>query len=130
MIVTLSESVNSSVVLCDFIRGSNASGCVVTLKSVYGNESHALTRNSALNSATLAVTLEHPPTCYQQVEALDVEWNGVVGSLALPGELIRNFSDELPCPSKNLPGWGCTQILTVVPLVGLLMFYHIAFNTP
>ena len=98
------EGRNTSIVHCEFIIGSNASGCMVILTSIYGKESHTLTRNTTENSATLPVILNYAPSCYEDVEALDVEWNSVIGPLAVPGRLIRNFSEETPCYSQHLPG--------------------------
>jgi hypothetical protein len=87
---------NASSVQCDFISGSDAIGCMVVLTS--GNRQKAqynLTRNQSTNSATTTVTLEHPPSCYTGVEAFDIESDGSVGSLAVPGQLLNNSST--PC---------------------------------
>ena len=62
-----------------------------------------LTRNINTNSATTIVTLEHPPSCYTGVEAFDIESDGSVGSLAVPGQL--GGRSETPCvPVEAIPG--------------------------
>ena len=108
--VTLSgqENVYSVTVQCEFIIGSNATGCRVVLKSIYGNETHALMRNNLTYLATLnGVVLEHPLSCYKEVEAFDIEYDDTIGSIAVPGQLllINNFSNmETLCPTEPLPG--------------------------
>ena len=63
-----------------------------------------LTRNSTI-SEVLSVTLEHPPSCYTGVEAFDIESDGSVGSVAVPGQLRGRL--ESPCtPTGVLPGIG------------------------
>ena len=89
---------NTSEVQCDFITGSEAIGCKVVIKSAYGSESHLLIRNTSTNLATLTVTLKHPLRCYVEVEAFDVESDDSIGSVAVPGLLVANFSTETPCP--------------------------------
>jgi hypothetical protein len=54
-----------------------------------------LTRNQSSVSGILIITLEHTPSCYTGVEAFDIESDGSVGSLAVPGQLMNNSS--APC---------------------------------
>ena len=54
-----------------------------------------LTNNVSTNVATTSVTLERPPSCYTGVEAFDIESDGSVGSLAVPGQLGGRL--ETPC---------------------------------
>ena len=99
------EGVNASIIQCEFIAGSTASGCMVVLT---GYETYIvniiLNRNVSTNSATTTVTLEHPPSCYTRVEAFDIESDRSIGSLAVPGQLGGRL--ETPCiiAVETLPG--------------------------
>ena len=90
------EGVNALTIKCEFITGSNATGCMVVLT---GFEAYRvnLTKNQNSNSTTLTVTLEHPQSCYTGVEAFDIEADGSVGSLAVPGQLKLGTESETPC---------------------------------
>ena len=102
---TLMEGVNASIIQCEFVAGSTASGCMVVLT---GFEAYIvnlnLTRNISTNAATTTVTLEHPSSCYTGVEAFDIESDGSVGSLAVPGQLGGRL--ETPCTTavETIPG--------------------------
>ena len=74
-----------ATVQCVFIMGSNARGCMVVLKSLYGKESQILTRNKTTNLAMSTITLNYVQSCYHGVEAFDIESDDTVGSLAVPG---------------------------------------------
>ena len=60
------------------------------------SESDNMTRNlTKLNSDTIAVeTLNTtiPLYCYTELFGYDIEANGSLGTLAVPGEILRNFS--------------------------------------
>ncbi len=93
---TLLQGMNASTVQCDFISGSDATGCMVVLTSGNGQKAqYILTRNQSTNSSTTTVALEYPPSCYTGVEAFDIEYDGSVGSLAVPGQLMIHSS--APC---------------------------------
>ena len=77
---------------CEFIQGSKAMGCLVVLTSEEETEKYRLTRNTRAN---LVVTLKHAPSRYVGVEAFDIESDGSIGSLAVPGEIIH-FRPEMP----------------------------------
>ena len=77
---------------CTFITGSNASGCMVVLTNFYGEERHVLKRNKTTNKALSTIRLKYSQSCYQSLKAFDVESDGVIGSLAVPGTLFRNTS--------------------------------------
>ena len=101
MKVTLIEGVNASTIQCGFIPGSNAIGCMVVITGFVPYHVN-LTRNPSTNLTTSTVTLEHPPSCYAGVEAFDIESDGSVGSLAVPGQL--GGRSEIPCaPVQTLP---------------------------
>ena len=102
---TLMEGVNASIIQCEFVAESTASGCMVVLT---GFEAYTvnitLTRNKSTNLAIATVTLEYPPSCYTGVEAFDIQSDGSVGSLAVPGQLGGRL--ETPCiiAVETLPG--------------------------
>ena len=75
------EGVNASIIQCEFVAGSIASGCMMVLTG-FRKYKISLTRNINTNSATTTLTLDHPPSCDTGVEAFDIESDGSVGSLA------------------------------------------------
>ena len=100
--VTLNEGANVSTIQCEFLTGSNATGCMVVLTGIEAYHIN-LTRNPSTNLTTSTVILEHPPSCYTGVEAFDIESDGSVGSLAVPGQLGGKV--ETPCaPIQISPG--------------------------
>jgi hypothetical protein len=98
----LMEGVNASIIQCEFVPGSTATGCMVVLTGLEAYNVN-LTRNIHTNSATTTVTLEHPPSCYTGVEAFDIESDGSVGSLSVPGQLGGRL-ETLCTPVETLPG--------------------------
>ena len=102
LIATLMAGVNTSTIQCEFIRDSTATGCMVVLTGFVAYHVN-LTKNPNTNSTTLTVSLEHPPSCYTGVEAFDIEADGSIGTLAVPGQLKGRL--ETPCtPNVVLPG--------------------------
>jgi hypothetical protein len=100
--VTLIEGANASTIQCEFVAGSDATGCVVMLTGFVPYHVN-LTRIPNTTSATTTVTLEHPPSCYTGVEAFDIESDGSVGPLAVPGQLGGRL--ETACtPIETSPG--------------------------
>ena len=98
MVTANTEGGNTATVQCNFTTGSNARGCMVVLTSLYhGEESQNLTRNLTTNLAMSTITLNYAQSCYHGVEAFDVESDGTVGSLAVPGMLFRNVDPSEPC---------------------------------
>ena len=84
--VTLKEdSSQDASIQCEFIMGSKATGCMVVLTREQGREEYRLTRNTITNSAIRRVTLRHVVSSYVDVEAFDVEFDGSIGSVAVPG---------------------------------------------
>ena len=87
---TTIEGENTTAIQCEFIRGSAAAGCMVVLTSENNQEEHHnLTRNPDIYCSILVVMLEHPQSHYDGVEGFDIESDGSVGSLAVPGQ-FRN----------------------------------------
>ena len=103
MTATLIKGVNTSIIGCEFIEDSNAAGCQIVLTTNNGEQDYYnLTKNQNTNSTAIAVTLELPPSCYSGVKAFDIESDGSVGTLAIPGH-IMNLS-QVQCTPATLPG--------------------------
>ena len=101
--VTLIEGVNILNISCEFITGSNATGCMVVLTGLNEPYHVNLTRNPNSNSTTSTVTLEYPLSCYTGVEAFDIEADGSVGSLPVLGQL-ETESGTLCTPTQTSTG--------------------------
>ena len=101
VVAILSSGINASTLQCEFITGSDATGCMVVLTSENSHKvQYNLTRNSTI-SEILSVALEHPPSCYTGVEAFDIESDGSVGTLPVPGQLIVNSQAQCTPPSSG-----------------------------
>ena len=89
VVATLSNGINASTLQCEFITGSDATGCMVVLTSEYYSlkTQYNLTRSQSKISE-ITLRLEHPPSCYTGVEAFDIESDGSVGTLPVPGQLV------------------------------------------
>ena len=105
---TLDEELHVIVIRCDFITGSSAQGCVVTLVGGYGIENLVVNltrRGNALcahSTCTVIVKATYPAACYSEVFAYDLEEDGSVGSLPIPG-YIRKLENghTLDCSSQT-----------------------------
>lgn len=110
---------------CTFTIGSDAQGCMV----VFVGESGNMTRNlMRLNSSTLAVVTVNttiPLHCYNEVFGYDIETDGSLGTLAVQGVILRNFSSMVPCLQDELKRSPseCTQLhYTFWQLHGILSY--------
>ena len=94
---------NAFVVQCDFITGSNARGCMVVLVGEYDNITANLSNLEENSSKVLNVS--HPLSCYHEIFAFDIESDGSVGTLAVPGVFkISNPSNTTSClPTTSTP---------------------------
>jgi hypothetical protein len=81
----MQDSSQEASIQCEFIVRSKATGCMVVLTSEQGREEYRLTRNTSSNLAILQVTLRHVISSYLEVEAFDIELDGSIGSVAVPG---------------------------------------------
>lgn len=82
---------NASSIVCEFVTGSNAMGCMVVLTSDGQKATYNLTRSESVNFSNVSVILEIPQSCIDRVEAFDIEADGSVGSVAIPGEVRNTF---------------------------------------
>ena len=76
------------------MTGSNALGCMVVLVSVYNNATVKLIRQNSSNNVEKSVIVTYPPSCYTKVFGYDIENNGDIGNLAVPGELNKIASNS------------------------------------
>ena len=94
------KGMNGFEVHCEYIAGSDARGCMVVLIGELDNFTSFLDRND--DSKFLVSTL--PLSCYHEIFAFDIENDGMNGTLAIPGMLVKNFSFTTPCqvtPTKG-----------------------------
>ena len=87
---------------CIFVTGSNARGCMVVLVGDIHNTTVNLTREGSCGSETVNLTA----TNISVVFGFDIESDGSIGTLALPGNLrsdvisCSNGTTEMPMLSK------------------------------
>ena len=84
-------------VQCVFIEGSDAQGCMIVLMGTYDNTTAIISRRyQGSGSANATVNVAEPVSCYHEVYAFDIEHDGGVGTLAVPGRLspVRDLSME------------------------------------
>ena len=121
MTATLIEGVNTSIIQCEFIEDSNAAGCRIVLTTNNGEQDYYnLTKNQNTNLTVIAVTLELPPSCYIGVKAFDIESDGSVGTLAIPGH-ITNFP-QVQCTPATLPGSCVRNAEEFAPVIFVTFF--------
>ena len=99
MTATFIDSANMSTILCEFVSGSNAKGCMVVLTSGGQEATYNLTKHESVNCSILTVALEFPQLHIDQVEAFDIEANGSVSALAIPG--LLNSSLPISCTTVD-----------------------------
>ena len=81
------QGANMSTIQCDFITGTDAIGCMVVLTNEGEETIYNLTRIGNMNCSIL--TLDHPLS-YTGVVGFDIEGDGSVDSLAIPGKFESN----------------------------------------
>jgi hypothetical protein len=72
------------IIECEFIPGSDAQGCLVVLVG----ESDNITVNLTRSSKVVTVEVANPPSSYFKVLAFDIERDGSVATLSIPGDII------------------------------------------
>ena len=87
------EDANAFMVQCSFVAGSNAQGCSVVLIGEFGNITGNLTKDSMCLTQTELLNVTHPPSNYYEVFGFDIESDGSVETLAVPGEISWNVSE-------------------------------------
>lgn len=105
---TATEINNQIELICDFVRGSDAYGCMVVLQAIDGldNATVNITRTDNSSQAVVFYTLQYPLSCYDQVYAFDIEVDGSIGTVPL----LRGIDDHL---GKNRSVESCLQMNNV-----------------
>ena len=89
------------------MEGSDAQGCMVLLLSTYNNVTANITRSHhSSKSANATVDVEVPTSCYNEVYAFDIEYDGGIGTLAIPGHLINTMGESNMVPQCDLNSFG------------------------
>ena len=120
------ESYDSALTIqCDFITGSDAQGCVVVLVGEFSNSTVNLTRDGTCTVKTLTLNIT-----LHEVFGLDIEYDGSIGTLPVPGVVTRNTA-SLCVPSKVTPQSSCeflqsSLILHDVQCAGILLIASMA----
>ena len=109
------EDDHTLMLQCLFVNGSDAIGCLVVLqfKGDANSTSENLKREGVDMSAMKVMNLTESTACIREIFGYDIESNGSVGTLAVPGELFGNVSLLVNCGSRdevkeNNPGEHCT----------------------
>ena len=103
---------------CMFVAGSNAIGCLVVLKLV--GEADNITLNLTREGNHImyvmkAVHLTKSSACISEIVGYDIESNGSIGALPVPGELSWDVS-LLNCKSdmeENTPS-ECILLIFII----------------
>ena len=94
-------------VMCDFIRGSDAQGCMVVMVGESENTTVTvnLTRDNECTIKTLPLT-----TPLSDIFGFDVESDGSIGTIAIPGTISAQSDNPLCHPKRaiqiNTPALG------------------------
>ena len=89
------------------MEGSDAQGCMVVIQSTYKNETVNITRKYVNGITELKVNVTEPTACYHGVHAFDIEYDGSVGTLAVPGQLVKDSSKEGRLCTTHSPSKPC-----------------------
>ena len=96
------EDANAFMLQCSFINGSNAQGCMVKLIDEFGNVT--MTGNLTRESGTCAIgilNVTHSSSDVSEVFGYDIESDGSVGLLAVPGVISRNDNETCMTSSDH-----------------------------
>ena len=106
MVRVVSSPSNSSIVTieCDFIKNSDAYGCIVAFEGEVDSQQINLTKTNQCSHGVFVLT--HTLSCYDDVFGFDIESDGSVGNLAVPGVIMNNLksvcSPTLPITPSEL----------------------------
>ena len=105
------------MVQCDFMKGSDAQGCMVVLQGMYKNVTLNLTRkHSTSNCDKVVVKVAELTTYFYKVYAFDIDYYGGVGILAIPGQLAGESSTVPPCSTDSPSNNACKPLVEHVIL--------------
>ena len=126
---TSTKRMSGFLVQCNFIPGSDAQGCMVVIEGKFENISVRLEREGTCSVGVISTT--YPLPSYHRVFGFDIEMDGSVGTLAVPGELRMNISAEVSCtptPSTTAASssqctyityaWYCCLLRLLIFIIG------------
>ena len=101
----MQEDTQSFLLQCDFIASSNAQGCMVVLVGEFENITGNVTRDVDNNSKSHTAVLNamYPLSNYSTVFGYDIEFDGSIGTLAVPGVLVRDPGGGTGTPEEQEP---------------------------
>ena len=109
------EDNHTFMLQCLFVNGTDAVGCLVVLQFIgdANSTSENLKREGMDMCAMKVVNLTKSTAGIREIFGYDIESNGSVGTLAVPGELFGNVSLLVNCGlsdevKENTPGEHCT----------------------
>ena len=99
------EMDNALILQCVFVTGSDATGCLVIIQLNFVDEADnmniRLTRENMHICAIKVVNLTNSSTYINEILGFDIESDGSIGTLPVPGELVWNAS-ELNCSCDHI----------------------------
>ena len=101
-VVSNQSNSNTVTIECDFIKNSDTQGCLVVLEGEVDSEQFNLTKSN--HSGRGVFVLKHPLSCYEEVFGFDIESDGSVGTLAVPGVLMNNLNSVCNFTLPITPG--------------------------
>ena len=102
---------DSVSIQCDFITGSNAQGCMVVLVGESDNSTVNITRGDSKECAVVKLDLIYPLHSYHKVIGFDIEADGSVGTLAVPGVLTKSMKSWCLPPEMVVHPTGQNMLL-------------------
>ena len=116
--ISVKETINEILIVCDFILGSDARGCAVELIGYFENITVNLTRRRGIREAVVLYELPYPLSCYYRGHAFDIEADGVIASLLVPAVLLYgNESVTLCIVIEVNPGRPMIALISAVTVV-------------
>ena len=96
------EDNKSFLLQCNFVAGSNAQGCMVVVVGEFENVTGNVTRDSKCTSHTMILNTTYPTSNYSTVFGYDIEYDGSVGELAIPGGIVADLAPISSCVPEEL----------------------------
>lgn len=88
-------------VQCEFIKGTDAKGCLVLLLGKDSNHTMKIMRTTSDATQTELVRVKYSLSFYHDVIAFDIESNNSIGQLPVPGYLENNAESCLPLTTET-----------------------------
>ena len=101
---TLARETNKVVLQCTFAIGSDAQGCMIVLMGEVGNVTKILKRSNADEQVDETLIIPRPLHCYTGLFAYDIESDGTIGTLGVPGEITIDVDTSEPCNTSTTVG--------------------------